>query len=147
MIVLDASAVLAFLAGESGADEVEANLTEGTVCPAVNWSEVAQKVRTRGADWLAAKALIESYGVRVEPTTAADAELAATLWQRGSGLSLADRLCLATGRRLGGTVLTADAAWGGQPGVQLIQASRTRGNSLGAPKLTQRRPPSAVPVY
>jgi PIN domain nuclease of toxin-antitoxin system len=48
----------------------------------------------------------------VEPVTQVDAELAATLWRVGSGLSLADRVCLATGERLDAVVHTADSAWG-----------------------------------
>jgi len=50
-----------------------------------------------------------------------DAELAARLWRTGSGLSLADRLCLATGRRLEATVWTADSAWGSADGVRQVR--------------------------
>jgi len=85
--VLDASAVLAFLQGESGADRVEAEL-DGGVIGAANWSEVAQKVRASGGDWGIARSLLLSYDVRVEPVGAADAEGAAVRWRRGSGLSL-----------------------------------------------------------
>ncbi len=42
---------------------------------------------------------------------AADAEVAADLWRKGTGLSLADRLCLALGLRMDLPVATADAAW------------------------------------
>ena len=59
-----------------------------------------------------ARALLESYGVRVEPVTSDDAEWAARRWRRGEGLSLADRLCLALGGRLGATVFSADKSWG-----------------------------------
>ncbi|GLI27648.1 hypothetical protein ARHIZOSPH14_18900 [Agromyces rhizosphaerae] len=123
MSVLDASAVLAFLHGEPGADVVEAELLGDGTCAvgAANWSEVAQKVAGRGGDWALARALLESYGTRVEPVTQEDAEHAATRWRAGSGLSLADRLCLALGRRLGADVLTADAAWGADPGIRQIR--------------------------
>ena len=43
--------------------------------------------------------------------TQADAEIAAALWQQGTALSVADRLCLALGLRAGMPVATADAAW------------------------------------
>ncbi|MGO2746156.1 type II toxin-antitoxin system VapC family toxin [Microbacterium sp.] len=111
MSVLDASAVLAFLQGEPGADRVEQEL-EGGVIGAANWSEILQKVRAAGADWATARALVQSYNVRVEPVSAADAEGAASLWKRGSGLSLGDRLCLALAERLDTAALTADRAWG-----------------------------------
>ncbi|BDZ64198.1 type II toxin-antitoxin system VapC family toxin [Agromyces mangrovi Wang et al. 2018] len=121
MTVLDASAVLAFLNGEAGADVVEADLESGGSIGAANWSEVAQKVTDRGGDWALARALLESYDVRVEPVTQQDAEHAATLWRPGSGLSLADRLCLALGRRLGAEVLTVDTAWGADPGIRQLR--------------------------
>lgn len=111
MTVLDASAVLAFLQGESGADRVEADL-EGGVVGAANWAEVAQKVRVSGGDWGIARSLLLSYDLRIEPVTLRDAERAASLWTRGSGLSLGDRLCLALAHRLDTVVLTADRAWG-----------------------------------
>ena len=47
MIVLDASAVLAFLAGEQGSEIVERQLAGGVI-GAANWSEVLQKIRSRG---------------------------------------------------------------------------------------------------
>lgn len=106
--VLDASALLAYLQGEPGADDVRGRLIEGACCSAVNWSEVAQKIRARGRDWNAARALLEHFGLAVEPVTAADGEWAAERWRPGEGLSLADRLCLALGARLGGEVWTAE---------------------------------------
>lgn len=111
MIVLDASAVLAFLQGEPGEHRVEEVLPEGVI-GAVNWSEVAQKVVARGADWAVACTLLDSYGLRVEPVTTEDAERAAATWRPDSGLSLGDRLCLALGDRLQARILTADRAWG-----------------------------------
>lgn len=110
--VLDASAILAFLLGEDGADAVEGAVADDPRCGAANWSEVARRVLGEGRDWDQARALLESYGVRVEPVTSDDAEWAARRWRRGESLSLADRLCLALGERLDARVLTADKAWG-----------------------------------
>ena len=121
MILFDSSALLAFLQGEQGADEVGAALVGDVRCSAANWSEVAQKVRTRGADWSLVKSTLIGFGVVVEPVTADDAERAATLWTLGSGLSLADRLCLATGQRLGAHVWTADRSWGSSPTIHQIR--------------------------
>ncbi len=111
MMVLDSSAILAFLKGEDGGDGVAPHLENGVVS-AANWSEVAQKVMAHGGDWASARAVLVSFGLSIEPTTAADAERAASLWERGSGLSLGDRLCLALAERLATEVLTADRAWG-----------------------------------
>ncbi len=111
-VVLDASAVLAFVQDEAGADVVEAALDAGSVCGAANWSEVAQKVLAAGRDWDLVRALLVSYGLRVEAVESIDGEWAASRWRRGEGLSLADRLCLALAEREDSDVLTADAAWG-----------------------------------
>lgn len=109
--VLDASALLAFLQGEPGADVVETAMEHSPVCSAANWSEIAQKIHAADRDWDLVKALLMSYGLRVEPVTPADAELAARRWRRGEGRSLADRLCLALGERLDAQILTADTHW------------------------------------
>lgn len=121
MTVLDASAVLAYLQAERGADRVERALEAGAVIGAANLSEVAQKVRARGGMWSIASALLDSYELEVLPVTREDAQNAATLWRAGAGLSLADRLCLALGDRLDAEVLTADTAWGSEGRVRQIR--------------------------
>lgn len=108
--VVDASAVLAWLQDEPGSDEAEPMLMEGII-GAANWSEVLQKSRQHGADHVLVGMLLASFGLTIAEVTAADARLAADLWQPGSALSVADRLCLALGKRLGCAVATADAAW------------------------------------
>jgi PIN domain nuclease of toxin-antitoxin system len=119
--VIDASALLAYLQGEEGADAVEERLEAGARCAAVNWSEVAQKVLAAGRDWELARALLISFEISVEPVTVADAELAARRWKRGDGLSLADRLCLALADRLRVVAWTADRAWGDGGAIRQIR--------------------------
>lgn len=111
-VVLDASAVLAYLQGEPGSDAVESTLVDGARCGAANWSEVAQKVLAAGRDWELVRALLSSYPLTVDPVVAEDAEWAARRWTAGEGLSLADRLCLALAERADAEVLTADTTWG-----------------------------------
>lgn len=120
-VVVDASAVLAYLQGEDGSEVVEACLAEGARCGAANWSEVAQKVLATGRDWDLVRALLSSYEVRVEPVLEEDAEWAARRWRRGEGLALADRLCLALVDRLDVEVLTADSAWGSEGPIRQIR--------------------------
>ena len=120
MTVLDASAVLAFVQGESGADVVQAHI-EDSVIGAANWSEVAQKVVFRGGDLALVDALLQSYRVQIAPVTKEDAQVAANMWRAEDGLSLGDRLCLALGERLGQMVLTADKAWGESEGIRQIR--------------------------
>jgi ribonuclease VapC len=120
-MVLDASALLAFVGNEPGATTVQDALTSGAVCGAANWSEVAQRVLAVGGDWDLAAALLLSYDIEVAPVTSHDAEWAARRWRHGEGLSLGDRLCLALGHRLGATVMTADRAWGTEAGIRQIR--------------------------
>lgn len=119
--VLDASALLAYLQGEQGADVVECVLSEGAACGAANWSEVAQKIRSRERDWHLARSLLLSWGLHVREVSQDDAERAAELWRAGSGLSLADRLCMALGDRAGTTVWTADTAWDDSDTIRQIR--------------------------
>lgn len=120
-VVIDSSAILAFLQDEEGADVVEAAFDDDPLCGAANWSEVAQKVIAAGRDWSLARALLLSYDVRVEPVVTEDAEWAARRWRRGEGLSLADRLCLALGERFDAEVITADKTWGSHDRITHIR--------------------------
>lgn len=108
--VVDAAVVLAWLQDEPGADEAEPLLMEGII-GAANWSEVLQKARQHGAPANVVARLLASFGLTVVEVTRDDADIAADLWQHGTPLSLADRLCLALGVRESIPVATADAAW------------------------------------
>ncbi|MDQ3690730.1 MAG: type II toxin-antitoxin system VapC family toxin [Chloroflexota bacterium] len=121
--VVDASVLLAWLQDEPGADEAEPLLMEGLI-GAANWSEVLQKAAQHGAPTGIVARLLASFGLTVVDVTAADAEVAAGLWHPGTHLSLADRLCLALGQRMGLDVVTADSAWAqldGGPTVVLVR--------------------------
>lgn len=111
-LILDASALLALLHEEPGAETVEQGL-DGALVSAVNWSEVVQKSLKRQADVSWMREGFAEVGVVFEPFTLAQAELAAQLWDktRQYGLSLADRACLALAMERKAPVLTADRAW------------------------------------
>lgn len=121
MTVFDASALLAFLQGEPGAELVQRALASDGVVGAANWSEVAQKIAMAPTVWPIAQDVLLSFPLEVEPVTRGDAEAAAAAWPGAPHLSLADRLCLALGARLDAQVLTADRAWAGRPHVELIR--------------------------
>jgi ribonuclease VapC len=118
--VFDSSALLTYLLGARGASGVQDQLLAGGCCSAASWYEVAQKVERFGARWQPSRMLLLSYNLVVEPVGIDDAEAAARLWKRDDPLSLADRLCLALGARLGATILTCDGQWAGRPGVVVV---------------------------
>ena len=111
-VVLDASAVLALLLDEPGA-EVVAEVLSDSILSAVNLAEVMSKLTDRGADASRLPDHLVAAGVLVEPMTEADAAEVAQIRRIDNGrlLSLGDRCCLALGRRLSVPVLTADRAW------------------------------------
>ncbi|TFU25779.1 type II toxin-antitoxin system VapC family toxin [Thermus tengchongensis] len=119
-VVLDASALLAFLLKEPGGERVKEALLQGAVMGAVNLAEVGSKLAERGLDPGEVFARLRARGIlgqtlEVFPFTEEDALEAARLrpLTRPLGLSLGDRACLALARRLGLPALTADATWEG----------------------------------
>ena len=110
--MLDASALLAWLVQERGADVVGEVLPRAVIS-AVNLSEVLYRGHSLGRNVAALPARLGHLGLRVEPFTAEDALLATDIFARDRRrvLSLADRCCLATGVRLGLPVVTDDHAW------------------------------------
>lgn len=109
---LDASALLALLFGEPGAEEVADVIAAGAAASTVNLSEVATVLVRHGKDPLQILAPVCEQ-VAVESFTDVDAFAAAALYPKTSkrGLSLGDRSCLALAQRLGVPALTAEQVW------------------------------------
>lgn len=119
-IVLDASALLAYLRDELGAETVSGAITSEAVISSVNWAEVLSKGAEEGENPEETVAWLETQGIlgrwlKVIPLIEADAINIARLrpLTKAQGLSLGDRACLALGLRLGLPVLTADQIWTG----------------------------------
>jgi PIN domain nuclease of toxin-antitoxin system len=111
--VIDASAALAFLLAERGADEVAPHLGAGWMS-AVNVAEVAQRCWRLGRDSEPYLDRLLVAGVRFAETDLLAARLAADLERitRPYGLSLADRFCLALAMDRSLPILTADRPFG-----------------------------------
>ena len=122
--IFDSSALLALLKDERGADVVEAALAGGFAMNLVNWAEVLTWTIRRGGAVNTLKQQLNESGILSDdglltllPISESDAEFAANLYPstRHAGLSLGDRLCIATANRLRLPVLTADQAWSTLP--------------------------------
>lgn len=113
-VVLDASAVLVLIQEEPGHEKVRAALRE-EVCfmSAANLAEAAAKLHGALKDIGKTRRLLSLPNLEVLPVTEAHAYQAAelALIGRSLGLSLGDRLCLATAILAHAEVLTADQVW------------------------------------
>ena len=112
--VLDASAVLALMRAEAGAEAVVEALPTAEL-GSVNAAEVVARLIREGVAAETARLMVIGLGC---PLVSLDAELglrAGTLEEHtaAQGLSLGDRCCLALAERDAATAMTADRAWGG----------------------------------
>ncbi len=116
--VLDASALLAYLRDEPGAEAVADAVAAGAAISTVNLGEVLSRVADRGGDPGDVAQRMTDEGllggaIAVEPFTSADAIDVGRIrpMTRTHGLSLGDRACLALARRLALPAITADKTW------------------------------------
>ena len=113
-VVLDASAILAFLQGEPGQERVwDALHNRQCLVSAANQAEVIAKALDRGTNQATIQAVLAELAYTVVDIKAEDGAQAG--WMRDAtrklGLSLGDRLCLALAQRLQAPVITADRPW------------------------------------
>lgn len=111
-MILDASAVLAFLLRERGHERVLEALAGDPRMSTVNFAEVATKYVLRGfpEDAMRLRDELPVMFVPVDDDLALQAALMASA-TKPLGLSLGDRICLALAKRTGLPALTADRAW------------------------------------
>jgi PIN domain nuclease of toxin-antitoxin system len=121
--VLDASAVLALLQGEPGAERVE-EILDGSLMSCVNLSEVLQKAEQHDVDAEGLEYDLEALGVRFRGFDVPDARSTAERWSAGTGLSLGDRACLALARSVDGTAITTERRWVGKAPDVAVTAIR-----------------------
>lgn len=123
--VLDASALLALLRGEPGADEVASCLPNAAMST-VNHSEVVAKLAEAGMPREAIESALSALPIRLVDFDVRLSVAAGMLrtTTRALGLSLGDRACLALAAHLGGDAVTADSAWaklGVGPSIRVIR--------------------------
>jgi PIN domain nuclease of toxin-antitoxin system len=111
-VVLDASAMLAILKRETGAERVRAVLDRATIST-VNLAEVQGKLVSAGLDRDTAWERIAFLGCRAAPLDEPLARKTGSLIAETCvhGLSLGDRACLALAIERKARVYTTDKAW------------------------------------
>lgn len=112
MIALDASALLAFMFGEPGGEQVAAALGDSCLST-VNLAETAGRFVRDGHPAELVMARIAATAIEIVDFDREQARNAAALLPatRPKGLSLGDRACLALAQTRSIAVLTADRAW------------------------------------
>lgn len=110
--VLDASALLAFLHNEPGAEKVASVLAECSIS-SVNLAETYSKLSRHGTPLEAAAYQVDRLQIPVIAFDDRQAVLTASVHSstREHGLSLADCACLALGMAEKAIVVTADRKW------------------------------------
>jgi ribonuclease VapC len=111
-IVFDASAVIALLRDEAGADVIAQYAGDGLIS-AVNLQEVIKALLVRGFMIDVARAMIDALHLEIRPHTVEDAYAAATLYEatKEHGRGLGDRTCMALAIAEGLPALSTDQAW------------------------------------
>lgn len=120
-VVLDASALLALVNGETGAEMVESLLEEAAMS-SVNLSEVAGKLVDRGLPSADVRRSLESLQLDVHTFDAEQAFLTGELRAAvPRDFALGDRACLALAATLQARAVTADRQWAALrlPGVDI----------------------------
>jgi ribonuclease VapC len=110
--VLDASALIALLGNEPGAEKVMAVLGESCIS-SVNLAEILGKMSEYKESLEAVSRQIERLDIMVIPFDTEQAKIAASFWKvtRPAGLSLGDRACLALAKKLSLPAYTTDKEW------------------------------------
>ncbi len=111
--VLDASALLACIQHEPGAEVVTRALVAGAAMSSLNLSEVVARLSDGGMSAEAIREALRSFEFEIVPFEE-DAAFASGLLRpstRSAGLSLGDRACIDLALRSGLPVLTTDRVW------------------------------------
>jgi PIN domain nuclease of toxin-antitoxin system len=110
--ILDASAILALIFDEPGA-EIVVPVARGSSLLSVNLSEVIQRVLAIDGNPDRAEDAVDRLEIEIVPFDRTLARLTAELRERTSfmGASFADRACLALGLQTGYPILSSDQDW------------------------------------
>lgn len=110
--ILDASALLALMLGEVGADRVH-EVLPGARVSTVNLAEVVSKLQDYSVPEDVIRRSLDELDLVEVPFDLEQAHRAGLLRAatKRKGLSLGDRACLAAARQIGATAVTSDIDW------------------------------------
>jgi len=110
--VLDASAVLALLNQEPGADQVQEALPRA-VLSTVNLAEIVTRLASKSMPAVEVRDVLSLLGLESVPFDEESAIQSGMLYTvtHAAGLSSGDRACLTLAKNLNAIALTADRAW------------------------------------
>jgi ribonuclease VapC len=111
-VVFDASAVVAILKKETGAD-FAANFIGKALVSTVNLQEIIKVLLITGTTLVEIMAMVEILNLDIRPHTVEDAYAAAALFQatKMHGCGLGDRTCMALAIKEKVPVITTDQSW------------------------------------
>jgi PIN domain nuclease of toxin-antitoxin system len=111
-VIMDASAILAFLNQESGSEQI-IDLMKNATISTINLSEVIAKLTDIGIPESEILQILSDLRLNIIPFDERQAQIAGMLRPitKPFGLSLGDRACLALGLVLNQPVITADRQW------------------------------------
>ena len=128
MIVRDASAFLVLVKQGARLGTVACHVVDqDSTVSAANYAEVLQKADRVGIVAEKIDSQMDAFGITVSPFNRLDVRLAVSFYRHRSGLSLADRVCLAIARSVASPAYTADRLWGSwaaELGVQVVVIRR-----------------------
>lgn len=111
-VVLDSSALLAFINGEPGREKVAIRLPEAIIS-AVNYAEVVSKLIAKGGTPAQVTAILDVIDIEIVAFDQSQATTAGNLIHQTKdfGLSLGDRACLALALHDSSSAMTTDKIW------------------------------------
>lgn len=111
-VVLDTSAILAYVNGEPGADDVAAVMGDAVIS-AVNYAEAVTTLVKNGMSLPLVRTTLGIAGLEVVDFDRGLAEVTGAMFPKTKpfGLSLGDRACLALAGRKGVHAMTGDRIW------------------------------------
>lgn len=112
-VVLDASALIAYLKQEKGFEKVREALVKQVLISTVNLSEVYSKIVAEKIELSEVIPRLQALGIESIPFDDELAKISALIYPecKKYGLSLADRACLSLGIKQKAPVITADRVW------------------------------------